>query len=219
MAKHNKNNGVTEVAPGKWEIRFRYLDPLTQKRDRYKKRHEVANEREALALLHQLRLDLTPSGAERAQVVRVRDCLPSYQRKRIRTSKGARRSSGLQRSTLELEASNLDLHVLPVIGDWIVSKITLADLEWAVEQFISKPKERWCTPRQERVIVEGETYASSTINGWIKDMCKIVKFAWIHHELPGRCPAELVEYLPETPPDTEGLTRHSERPPATPPRG
>lgn len=75
----------------------------------------------------------------------------SYSRARLN-----RRGWKASKATRERDYYALTGHILPIMGDWLVREVTLADLENVVDHWMSKTKG------------DGTTYPNTTVNVWIK---------------------------------------------------
>lgn len=164
---------VTRISEGVWKVRFKYTDPLTGHQKRYQKtvhgslddakRHRDEARISTRQGSHQLsRLDLR-FGAHVESFLR---------------SRALRK--GMAQATLERDVVALDHHILPTCGEWLMDRITKADLE--------DLQDAWS--RKERP--GGGRYKPGTINTWAKTLRLYCAHAWERAGL-GESPADGLE--------------------------
>lgn len=168
---------LKRLGPSKWRIRFKYRDPLTGQQKIY---HETFNGTlsDARARRDEQKVraragSLSP--APPAQGRTLADYVDSYVA--MRTSKSGRGGRPIRRATLEKEYYTLKDHVLPDVGDWILTEIKTRHLEELQERWTAKEKPN------------GDRYASSTINTWSQVLTLFMRHAFRVASL-GESPAE-----------------------------
>jgi integrase len=171
---------IKPLGPNKYRIRFKYRDPLTGEQVVYQKTLSGVTLVDARAHRDEARAAALRKAREPAPR-RARSFVDSYLATRARRDPG-RRGRPISASTLERDAFALDLHIIPEIGDWIVSRITLEDLDELVD--------RWCLKEKSA----GTLYAASSINVWIKVLKLFLKHAC--RGVGVESPAEDLEVLP-----------------------
>ena len=173
---------LTRIRSGEYEIRFKYREPLTGNQKSIRRRM-IGTLEEARALRDQLKAD-AKSGAMRPQTkVRTRT-LRSYVRSFGESRASGRRGRQVARATLERDGFALKDHIIPDAGDWIVSRITDADLDALVDGWLDKPKSN------------SGPYSVSTVNTWIKVLRLLMRHACKGENIES--PAELLRPLPST---------------------
>lgn len=172
---------LKKLAPNKWRVRFKYTDPLTGLKEVYHKTldgtYEDARRHRDLARAECLR-----TTKEKMDDRQLKSFTPSFLTDRAKRGRGKKK---LARATLQRDAFALENHILPRAGDWIVSRITVADIENLVDT--------WC--------LECTDYSPATINTWIKVLKLFVAYAAKKVGISN--PAEHVENL-YVPPSERG---------------
>jgi len=169
---------IKRLEERKYQIRFKYRDPLTNRQRVFKRRIDGTLE-EARAFRDrakaQVRRDEFSSEKKTSKTVR-------HYRSSFAKARKTRRGWKVGRATRERDGYALKDHVLPEIGDWILSEITLADLEEVVDDWIDEINPRTDKP-----------YALSSINNWIKTTRLYLRYACQLEGLDS--PAEKLCYL------------------------
>ncbi len=195
---------ITPKGEGKWELRFRYTDRLTGKKKRHKQIVHGTQEQavEELALARARRLLHGADPEQLRDTARVKEFVDPFLDARMTRGRG-RHTRKRRPATLERDANHLDMHILPEIGEWQVAKITLQDLDNLVTCWTYKTIHYLNQGTGERRDT-GKYYAQSTINGWIKVLKLLMKFACKRLRIPN--PAEDLEPLPEERKKVEGFS-------------
>lgn len=165
-----------------YEIRFKYKDALTGKQRILKRRFHGSLE-EARAERDRLKAQARDGSLDRPTQKRrtLRHYRRSFAESRRRRGRNGRK---LSRATLERDGYALKDHILPDCGDWIVAEITYEDLDWLVERWLQKPKNK-----------KGDLYATSSVNAWINTLKVYMRHAC---RLEGiHSPAEYLKPLPK----------------------
>ncbi len=165
---------IKRLEPNKYQVRFKYRDPLTGRQRVFKRRIEgtLADARE---LRDEAKARVRRDDSERRTSQTLRHYRSSFSKAR-RTRRGWK----VAKATRERDGYALKDHILPIMGDWVVREITLADLEEVVDQWIDETK-------------DGESYPLTTINTWIKVTRIYVRYCCKMEGLSS--PAEDLSYL------------------------
>lgn len=167
----------------KWRIRFKYTTRLTSEQ-KVLERVFYGTLREAQHERDRLKVAARNGNLNRPRATgdRVRDYIDSYYRHR--KSREGRRGRKLRRSTIERDEYAIEHHIQPEIGDWILDRIRLVDLEHVVDAWVEKEKPN------------GEPYSNGSINTWIKVVRLLLRHAYRMAGL-GASPAENLRPLPK----------------------
>ncbi|WP_168210680.1 tyrosine-type recombinase/integrase [Persicimonas caeni] len=158
---------IKELEDGRYQIRFRYTDPLTGKLKNVR-RHFDGTLREAIAERDRLKVAARNGELYRSETVSNRatvdDLFPRW--KEHRRNRAGRRTRSLAPSTLDTQHSILERHMLPDMGDWIVAEIQLHHLERMTDEWAMATKKN------------GELYSPATVNSWIRAAKVFLKWAF-----------------------------------------
>ncbi len=152
-----QHQNITLLDDGRYQIRFRYTDPLTGEMKNVR-RHFDGTLREAIAERDRLKV-----AARKGELYRkdkasnratVGDLYPRW--KEHRGSRAGRRARSLAPSTLKKQHAVLDNHMLPAMKSWIVAEIQLHHLEGLTDTWAMETKK------------SGELYSPATVNYWIR---------------------------------------------------
>lgn len=122
--------GVTRLENAKFEIRVKIINPKTGKEKDIKRVIEAANPSAAAAMREELRTEATSDPLSMQERVRLADYATSW----LNTKLGS-----LKPSTADRYASTLDLHILPMLGDYFVDAIEPADIRVWLDKQKGKP--------------------------------------------------------------------------------
>lgn len=190
---------ITKIEKDKWRIRFKYTDPLTKHQRIYKETfygtlQEVRARRdEAKAAAR------SGAMAHRSEMKqKLRDFELSFLK--MRASREGKNGRPLRRATKEKDIHLLSKHIIPDMGDWVISEIRLHHLEELVEYWTTKPY-----TRRDGTIVKGKFYKASTINTWLRVMTTYLKHCYRMAGIDD-CPADALRKLPEHHEDKTALT-------------
>lgn len=179
----------------KWQIRFYYKAPLTGKKTQFK---EViyGTLREAQIRRDQARVEVLEGKDKALKKATVRDFADSFVTMRV-----TRQGSGgdpLARTTREGDYYALKNHILPDIGDWILSEIQTRDIESVIDIWTKKEYRVGKSKKMKK-------YKPSTINTWIKVMVVYLRHAY---RMAGirYTPLDGIKTLPEPDEDWVALT-------------
>lgn len=151
---------ITRLADRKYQIRFKYRDPLTGKQRIFKRRITGTLD-EARALRDEAKAAVRRDDfGQQARSKTLRHYRSSFAKAR-----STRRGWQVSKATRARDGHALKDHILPVIGDWLVTEITLADLEEVVDEWLEKTDSA------------GERYQHATINVWIKVARIYIRYA------------------------------------------
>lgn len=197
-----KQLNIRPLEPGKFKVKFKYTCPLS---GLVKTHRETVHGslQDAMIARDAAKARLRRQGVQARQEARASDLLDSFLTARTQQGKG-RRKKKMRRATLERDALILDMHILPEIGDWILGRITLADLDALVSRWLEKPVTRLCQKTNRRISMN-RLYAPATINGWIKVLKLFLRHGYQRLGL-GQSPADDLELVAETPRQVAGLT-------------
>lgn len=168
---------LTRLGRNRYEIRFKYKDPLTGHQKSIRRRLAGTLE-EARTMRDQLKAAAKTGalGKEQSSGQTLRSYRSSYARAR-KVKRGWVATPG----TRERDYFVLKDHILPEMGDWIVREIQISDLERVLDGWIKKTKPN------------GEKYAVSTVNQWIKIARLYIGYCAKMEGIDS--PAEQLEYL------------------------
>lgn len=165
-----------------YEIRFAYKCPLSGDKKICKRRfHGTVDE--ARAERDRLKVEMK-SGSEptRSQTRKLKDYQDSFSKART-----SRRGWKAKKATRERDFYGLKHHILPAMGEWYVSEISLADLERVVDHWLDKRQPKGKGRK------EGEPYSTASVNQWIKTTR--VYLAWCSKLEGIDSPADGLDYL------------------------
>lgn len=185
MSMDTKN--LKELAADKWRVRFKYKHRLTGDT---KVVERVFHGSLADARRHrdELKRQARKGDLEGGANMRVKDFLEMFYG--MRAARGGKRGRQLAPSTLKRDEFALKDHIIPAIGDWLLSEIRPMDLERVVDEWVSTEKP------------EGGYYSNATINVWIKVTKIYLRYVYRTSGM-GASPAEDLECMPK--PESKGV--------------
>jgi integrase len=140
---------LKKLGPKHWQVRFRFKDPLTGKLKTYKKRLQCSLD-EARAHRDAAKVAVKQQGIDQPDA-RFSDFVETYLAERMRGRGGKK----LRTSTIEKDAARLDLHILPLCGEWLVHRISSADVDQLLDAWLERTKKN------------GKAYSNATVNNWM----------------------------------------------------
>ncbi len=181
MRRKTKYPGVTQIGPGKYELRAQIRVAGSDRWTWVRKRVEAASTEEAADAQRKLRADLVSARTEGPASPQY-PTLTDYARSWL----ARRKTRGAKPSTLARAAQVLEQGILPVLGDRRVDEIRKND----VEEWLS-----WAAKSRSR---KRRIRSSETINGWLRLLKTVLRDAVGDLDLP-RDPTFRVKALPARP--------------------
>jgi integrase len=163
MRRKTKYPGVTQVAPGMYEIRAQARYPRSERRRAVRRVVQAASAEQAAEKLLDLRRELrgdAPTVVRRPHVP-LRPTLTDYARSWLER----RKARGMKPSTLATYAIILEQAILPRLGHLHVAEIRKADIE------------DWLTWASQFRRKNGKTRAPETVNSWLRVLKTLIRDA------------------------------------------
>ena len=152
---------IKKLDANKYQIRFSYIDDLTGKRRRVRRRIDGTLQ-DAIAYRDQLRVEAHQGDLGRSDSRSKSDTLREMKDDwvRSRSSESRRRKAAVASSTHQKDMSVLEKHIMPGVGEWVPSGIQLHHLEDLTDA--------WASKRKRGGGGTGDLYSPVTVNNWIK---------------------------------------------------
>lgn len=119
MGRKTSYRGIKALGDGKYELTIHWTDRKTGRARKAVRIRKAKSVQDAARIREELRLELQASGAERPRRVRLADAVTSWLDTKLPTWK---------KSTRVQNASVLDEHILPALGDYFVDAIEPSDI-------------------------------------------------------------------------------------------